>query len=192
MNLARVCVCAGQMVPPAGFEPAASKAARKVAICANWRSTCCDVPLFSMASTASRESPWRWATSVMAFSASGTVAFIIVNLSSSVPVRDYASHAGICTGRLAVHLRSARNRMVLAFYPALSVVEWWAVLGCWVIWHCWSSFRAPGRPTWAYPTQACFRPAAYRSAIRRGGTFVGDGTLGSRWSGLVECVRHFR
>src|SRR5271166_1961776 len=123
----------------------------------------------------------------MAFSASAvTVAFIIVNLSSSVPVRDYASHAGICTGRLAVHLRSARNRMVLAFYPALSVVEWWAVLGCWVIWHCWSSFRAPGRPTWAYPTQACFRPAEYRSAIRRGGTFVGDGTLGTRWSGLVE------
>src|SRR5271163_1799379 len=51
---------------------------------------------YSMASTASRESPWRWATSVMAFSASGvTVAFIIVNLSSSVPVRDYASHAAV-------------------------------------------------------------------------------------------------
>src|ERR1700722_9041181 len=97
---------------------------------------------YSMASTASRESPWRWATSVMAFSASGvTVAFIIVNLSSSVPVRDYASHAGICIGRLAVHLRSARNRMVLAFYPALSVVEWWVVLRCWAIWHYRSSFR---------------------------------------------------
>src|SRR5258705_5623189 len=31
------------------------------------------------------------------------------------------------------------------------------------------------------------RPAAYRSAIRRGGTFVGDAALGTRWSGLVEC-----
>jgi hypothetical protein len=75
---------------------------------------------------------------------------------------------------------------------ALSVVEWWAVLRCWVISHCRSSFRAPGRPTWPYPTQPRFRPAAYRSAIRKGGTFVGDGTLGTRWSGLVECVRHFR
>src|SRR5258705_10228632 len=32
------------------------------------------------------------------------------------------------------------------------------------------------------------RPAAYRSAIRRGGTFVGDAALGTRWSGLVECT----
>ena len=134
---------------------------------------------YSMASTASRESPWRWATSMMAFSASGvTVAFIIVNLSSSVPVRDYASHAGICTGRLAVHLRSARNRMVLAFYPALSVVEWWAVLSCWLIRHCRSSFRAPKRPTWPYPIQPCLRPATYRSAICKGGTFVGEGPHG--------------
>jgi hypothetical protein len=31
---------------------------------------------------------------------------------------------------------------------ALSVVEWWAVLGCSVIWHLWSSFGALGRPTW--------------------------------------------
>ena len=28
-------------------------------------------------------------------------------------------------------------------------------------------------------------PAAYRAAIRRGGTFVGDPALGTRWSGLV-------
>jgi hypothetical protein len=32
-------------------------------------------------------------------------------------------------------------------------------------------------------------PAAYRAAIRRGGTFVADAALGTRWSGLVECVR---
>ncbi len=37
-----------------------------------------------------------------------------------------------------------------------------------------------------------FLPAGYLSAIRRGGTFVGDGALGTRWSGLVECVSHFR
>ncbi|BDB39730.1 hypothetical protein [Mycobacterium kiyosense] len=43
----------------------------------------------SMASTASRDSPWRWAISVMALSASGvTVACIIVNLSSSCVVGD--------------------------------------------------------------------------------------------------------
>jgi len=41
----------------------------------------------SMACTASRDSPWRSAMSVMAFSAAGvTVAFIGVNPSSSVPV----------------------------------------------------------------------------------------------------------
>ena len=28
-------------------------------------------------------------------------------------------------------------------------------------------------------------PAANRAAICRGGTFVGDGALGTRWSGLV-------
>ena len=33
---------------------------------------------------------------------------------------------------------------------------------------------------------------AYRAAIRKGGTFPGDGALETRWSGLVECVRHFR
>jgi hypothetical protein len=43
------------------------------------------------------------------------------------------------------------------------------------IWHCRSSFQAPGRPTWPYPIQPCLGTAAYRAAIRRGGTFVGDG-----------------
>jgi hypothetical protein len=30
-------------------------------------------------------------------------------------------------------------------------------------------------------------PAKYGATIRRGGTIVGDGALGTRWSGLVEC-----
>ncbi len=48
----------------------------------------------SMASTASWESPWRWAMSAMALAASGvTVALIAVSLSSWVFIRAYAPTA---------------------------------------------------------------------------------------------------
>lgn len=35
-------------------------------------------------------------------------------------------------------------------------------------------------------------PAAYRAAIPRGGISVGDGTLGTKWSSLVECTSALR
>jgi hypothetical protein len=31
-----------------------------------------------------------------------------------------------------------------------------------------------------WPIQPCLRPATYLSDIRKGGTFLGDGTLGTR------------
>ena len=46
----------------------------------------------------------------------------------------------------------------------------------------------PGTANLAISSQPCLRPATYRSAIREGGIFVGDGTLGTRWSGLVTRV----
>jgi hypothetical protein len=35
-------------------------------------------------------------------------------------------------------------------------------------------------------------PDEYRTTIRKGDISVADGTLGTRWSGLVECIKHFR
>jgi hypothetical protein len=78
--------------------------------------------------------------------------------------------------------------MVLAFYPALSVVEWSAVLSCWLIRHCRSLFRArDGQPGHIQLSHASVRPRTGRLSAG-GGTFVEEGPRGIRWSGLVVWI----